>query len=296
MTRDRILVVGANGELGQGLLRELGAERAIAATRSAVTPLPGFEHVRIGQDATLPAGTLGRCAAVINAAGSVTGDDHTLQLANVDLPRRIAQAAKDARVPRMIQVSSFSIVGTAEHIDDSTRERPINAYGRSKAAAEHLLLECSDGAFSVECVRLPFLFSSTKPGLLAPLLSLATRIRHLPAAASGPARRSMITYADAARQLAAAARSGPSGISFAADPRLFDNMLLKAVLAEEADMQLRIIPLPRIVIASIDRLFPAIGRRLFRSSVLDPHVNRAGDRPLGLEGELRKLVRLACGT
>lgn len=296
MTRDRILVVGANGQLGQALLRELGAKSAIAATRSANTPLPGFEHVMIGQDGALPAGTLARCAAVINAAGRVTGDDHTLQSANIELPWKIARAAKDARVPRMIQVSSFSILGTAEHIDDSTRERPINAYGRSKSAAEHLLLECSDGIFSVECVRLPFLFAASMPGLLAPLLSLATRIRHLPEAAGGPVRRSMITYADAARQLAAAARSGPSGISFAADSRLFDNMLLKAVLAEEADIQLRIISVPQIVVTGVDRLFPGIGRRLFRSSVLDPRVNRAGDRPLGLEAELRKLVRSAYGT
>ncbi|WP_283419582.1 sugar nucleotide-binding protein [Sphingopyxis sp. Geo48] len=296
MTRDRYLVVGANGELGQALLRELGPERAIAATRKADTPLPGFEHVRIGQDGTPPAGTLARCAAVINAAGSATGDKPTLQSANIDLPRAIAHAAKDAGVPRLVQVSSFSILGAAEHIDDRTVERPINAYGRSKAAAEHVLLGNSDDAFSVECVRLPFLFSAAKPSLLAPLLSLATRLRHLPAASGHPVRRSMITYADAARQLANAARSGTGGISFAADPRLFDYDLLGVVLVEEARMRLRIVSLPRIVVAGADRLFPAIGRRLFRSSVLDPRANRAGNQPLGLEDELRKLVRSTYGS
>lgn len=210
--------------------------------------------------------------------------------------RAIAHAAKDAGVPRLVQVSSFSILGAAEHIDDRTVERPINAYGRSKAAAEHVLLGNSDDAFSVECVRLPFLFSAAKPSLLAPLLSLATRLRHLPAASGHPVRRSMITYADAARQLANAARSGTGGISFAADPRLFDYDLLGVVLVEEARMRLRIVSLPRIVVAGADRLFPAIGRRLFRSSVLDPRANRAGNQPLGLEDELRKLVRSTYGS
>lgn len=294
--RDRTLVLGANGELGRALLRELGPETAIAATRRADTPLPGFEHIRLGRDGSLPAQMLGRCSAVINAAGCVTGDAPTLQSANVDLPQTVARAAKDAGVPRMIQVSSFSILGAAEYIDSSTDERPINAYGRSKAAAEQLLLGYSDDAFSVECVRLPFLFSATTPGLLAPLLSLATRLRHLPTPTGHPVRRSMITYADAARQLVNAARSEGGRISFAADPQLFDYDLLGSVLVEEAGMALRIIPLPWIAVAGIDRLFPMIGRRLFRSSVLAQEINRAGDRPLGIEDELRKLIRSTYGS
>lgn len=293
MTRDRFLVVGANGELGQALLHELGPGKAIAATRKADAPLPGFEHVQIARDGTPPAETLSRCAAVINAAGSVSGNDAMLLSANIDLPQAIVRAAKKAAVPRLVQVSSFSILGAAEYIDDRTEERPITAYGRSKAAAEQMLLKHSDDAFSVECVRLPFLFSSTKPGLLASLLSLVTRLKHLPEVSGHPVRRSMISYADAARQLARAARSEASGISFAADPRLFDYRLLGAVLAEEAGITLRIISIPRSLASAIHRLFPAAGTRLFRSSILDPRVNRAGHQPMSLEQELRKLVRSA---
>ncbi|MBL9066178.1 MAG: sugar nucleotide-binding protein [Sphingopyxis sp.] len=296
MTRDKILVVGANGELGQALLRELGTEKAIAATRTANTPHVGFDHVRIGSDGNLPVATLKRCAAVINAAGSVAGDDQTLRSANIHLPRVIALAAKNAGVPRLIQVSSFSILGAAEYIDRTTKERPINAYGRSKAAAERLLLESSSDELSVECVRLPFLFSATKPGLLAPLLSLTTRLRYLPTVAGNPVRRSMVVYADAAKQLVAAAQSGLSGISFVADPRPFDYALLATILAEEADINIRILQVPRPIAASIDHLLPALGRRLLRSSLLDPCANRVGDEPLGLEEELRKLVRSTYGS
>ncbi|WP_194953345.1 sugar nucleotide-binding protein [Sphingopyxis solisilvae] len=296
MTRDKTLVIGANGELGQALLRELGPDKAIAVTRTPRAPLPGFDHVRIGPDTALPAAVLGRCAAIVNAAGRVTGEGPALRSANIDLPRAVARAAKDAGVPRLVQVSSFSILGTAEYIDHTTEERPINAYGRSKAEAEQMLLRLSGHGFTVECVRFPFLFSASKPGLLSPLLSLAKRFRNLPTSAGKPLRRSMITYADAAQQLALAAKPGSSGISFAADPRLFDYALLAAVLTEEADLRIRILPVPRIIAAGIDRLLPAIGRRLFRSSVLDPRANRAGDQPLGLEAELRKLVRSAPGS
>ena len=291
MTRDQTLVIGANGELGQALLRELGPEKAIAATRAAHTPLSGFDHVRIGPDGAIPVPTLERCAAVINAAGSVSGDDPTLQSANIDLPRAIARAAKDAGVPRLVQVSSFAILGTAEYIDDTTEERPISTYGRSKAEAERMLLKLSSDSFTVECLRLPFIFSASKPGLLSPLISLATRFKGLPVAAGKPLRRSMITYADAAHQLVKAPSHRSSGVFFAADPQLFDYALLALVLADEAGMNIRTVPIPRMIVAGIDRLIPAVGRRLFKSSILDPRVNRAGKEPLGIEQELRKLVR-----
>ena len=296
MTRDRILVIGASSDLGQALLRELGADNAIAVTGPTGAPLPGFDHVRIGPDDAMPAEMLARCAAVINATGHAAGGDTVPHSEKIDRPLAIALAAQQAGVPRMIQVSSFSVVGVAEHINDTTAEQPISAYGRSEAEAEKVFLGMSSADFSVECVRLPFLFSASKPGLLSPLLTLAKCFRSLPIPVGKPPHRSMITYADAAHQLVTAARSGSSGISFVADPRPFDYMLFKAVLAEEAGIKIRLLPVPRTIVAGIDRLLPAIGRRLFRSSLLDPRANRAGDRPLGLEEELRKLVRSAYGS
>lgn len=291
MSRDHILVVGANGELGRALLTELGAGVAIAATRTGHSPIPGFDHAPLGADGAPPSDALARCRAVINAAGSVTGDKPMLDDANIRLPAAIARAAKTAGVAKMVQVSSFAILGTAEHIDEATPERPINDYGRSKAAGDREILALAGDRFAVECLRLPFMFSAARPGLLSPLLSLSDRLGLLPSAAGKPFRRSMLTYADTARTLVACAADERSGKSFAADPLPFDYPLLTAVLAEEARRKLRILSVPRPMAAAIDRLVPSVGRRLFRSSVLDPRVNRAGDSPLGLEEELRQLVR-----
>ena len=291
MTHHSILVTGANGELGRALLHALGSGTAIAATRKGQSPLPGFEHAPLGPDGTPPASVLLRCRAVINVAGSVTGDDATLDAANIRLPLAIAHAARNAGIAKMVQVSSFATAGRAEYIDAATPERPINAYGRSKAAGDRAVLALATDAFRIECLRLPFLFSATKPGLFAPLLSLSDRLRMLPARADRPFRRSMFTYADAARALIASAKDSCGGISFAADPQLFTYSLLTTILAEEADRTVRIVPVPRPLVAAINGLLPGIGRRLFRSSVLAPSANRAGERPPGLEVELRQLVR-----
>lgn len=291
MTGDRILVTGANGELGRALLREIGPQAAIAATRTGAAPLPGFEHVPLGPDGAPPADALARCRAVINAAGSVTGDAAALDAANIRLPLTIARAAKKAGVPKMVQVSSFAILGTAEHIDERTPERPVSAYGCSKGEGDREIQKLAGDGFAVESLRLPFMFSAAKPGLLAPLLRLATRIRALPVASGNPFRRSMLTYSGAARQLADCAATDNSGKSFAADPLLFDYPLLTSILAEEAGLKVRVLAVPQLIASGIDRLLPAVGRRLFRSSVLDPQANRARGEQLGLENELRHLVR-----
>jgi UDP-glucose 4-epimerase len=295
MNRDRILVTGANGTLGRALLLHLGPDIAIASTRTGQSPLPQFDHVPLGPDGVPPADVLTRCRAVINAAGSVTGDANALHEANVRLPVAIAGAARAAGVPKFVQVSSFSVAGSAEHIDDTTTEAPINSYGRSKAEGDRRLQSLADGTMRIESVRLPLMFSAAKPGLLSPLLKLATKLRVLPSVRNRPVSRSMMTYASAARHLADCATSDRNGASYAADPRPFDYELLASILADQASIRVRILPVPQFAAAAIDRIVPGIGRRLFRSSLLAPQANLAGDRPLDIETELRALVKAYCG-
>ncbi len=292
MTRDKILVVGANGELGKAILDAIGPEIAIAATRSGAAPFPGYAQVKLAHDGAPPATTLKTCAAIINAAGSVNGDQVTLETANVQLPHTLALAAKAAGVGKMVQVSSFSVYGSVEHIDKSTAERPASAYGHSKAKGDETILALADNQFAVECLRLPFMFSAKKQGLLGPLLSMAEKLRFLPGAQGKPIERSMISYRDAAQALIDCTKDNRSGRSTAADPLLFDYPLLARILAEETGRRIRIFALPSPLAAGIEWLVPSVGRRLFRSNVLSDQDNRVGTQPLGLESELRNLIKL----
>jgi dTDP-4-dehydrorhamnose reductase len=295
MTRNKILVVGANGELGQAILSAIGPEIAIAATRSGVSPLPGYTQVKLASDGAPPATALQSCAAIINAAGSVNGDQEMLELANVQLPLMLASAAKTAGVAKMVQVSSFSVYASTEYIDRSTAEQPASSYGHSKAKGDEAILKFADNHFAVECLRLPFMFSANRPGLLGPLLSMAERLRFLPSVNGKHIARSMISYRDAAKTLVGCANDTRSGRSIAADPQLFDYPLLTRILTEETERMIRIVALPSSLAAGIEWLIPSVGRRLFRSNVLSEQDNRAGTQPLGLESELRKLIKLRYG-
>ena len=296
MARLRILVVGANGNLGRAIIALLGPERAIAATRSTATAPDGFDHMCLAADGTPSVDELTDCDAVINAAGRVSGDRAALTLANVDLPQRIAIAARDAGVRKMVQVSSFSVYGPVEHIDAATPVRPTSDYGRSKSQGDEVIAALATAHFAVESLRLPFMFSRHNPGLLAPLSTLARTVRMLPVVKGKVVRRSMLTYADAAGALVNCAADNRTGATMAADPLLFDYPLFAEMIEAETGNVVRVFPISMRLATVFEALAPAIGRRLFRSSVLDPSVNRMGKAAAGLDAELRAFIRHRYGA
>ena len=291
MARSRILVVGANGNLGRAIIALLGPDRAIAATRSTATAPDGFDHMCLAADGTPLADGLADCDAVINAAGRVSGDRAALMLANVDLPQKIAVAAREAGVRKMIQVSSFSAYGPVEHIDAATPVGPTSDYGRCKLQGDEAIAALATADFAVESLRLPFMFSRHNPGLLAPLLTLAQTVRMLPVVRGKAICRSMLTYADAAGALVDCAADNLTGATMAADPLLFDYPLLAKLIEGEIGNRVRLFPISMRLATIVEAVAPAIGRRLFRSSVLDPSVNRMGKKAAGLDAELRAYIR-----
>lgn len=291
MSTDRILVIGANGNLGRSLLYAIGRDRAVACTRPGQYVPPEFEHITFNSEYGLPTESLTTCRAIINAAGKVRGSEADLEEANVSMPTIVAQAAKRAGVRKLVQVSSFSIFGNAERVGLQTAIRPFNSYGKSKARCETQLLSLADNAFAIECVRLPFMFSSSNPALIGPLFKIATMLRCLPEERGKAIHRSMITYPDAARQLFDCAQTDITQFAFASDPRGFDYTLVKTIFAEEAGLTIRILPISSAMVAVLDVIAPSIGRRLFHSSILQANDNLVRSPELGIESELRTIVR-----
>jgi nucleoside-diphosphate-sugar epimerase len=287
----RILVIGANGALGEKTLRAIGPERGVAVTRMDQYHDAAFDHVRL-RDGRLPDGSLNGAVAIVNAAGRVRADEAALREANVDLPTVLARQARYAGLAKFVQVSSFSVYGHAEKVDETTPLAPVTNYGRSKAAGDAALMKLATPQFAVECVRLPFLFDALHPALIGTLLNGVQKLPLWPVSPD-TIERSMISYDDSGYLLAEAATTERSGISHAADTQLFDFALLWRIIAEETDRAIRLIRVPRAGIAVIDRIAPAISRRLFRSNVLAAHANLATGRelPVGIEATIRQIVQ-----
>ena len=272
----KILVVGGNGVLGTKLLALLGPERAVAATRRKDWNAGQFEHVVLADAADIDAAPWHRFNSVINVAGRVNGDQQELDEANITVPVKLAKAARANGMPHFVQVSSFSVYGLAELIDNSSPEAPVSDYGWSKLDGDQQLLALATENFSVATLRLPFLFDADQAALFEPLFKVIKRLPFFPV---GPdsTRRSMISYTDAARTLAHVAVGHRDGVFHAAAPTLFDFELLGRLLEDETAFRFRTMRLPQSVVALIKLVAPTINRRLFQSSVLSADLNIAAD-------------------
>lgn len=266
----RILVNGGTGTLGQATIAALKDHVAIGGSRR-ISALPeGMLYVP--EDGRVDPARLEGIDAIINCAGRVTGTDAELTATNVDHACNLAAAAGKAGVARFVQVSSFSIFGPVEWIDDGTPIAPVTGYGRSKALAERALSDI-DG-LSVLNVRLPFMFDRHKPALLGPLIALFRRLPLFPVTAI-PIRRSMLAYPDAAALLATQVRSELRGQAAMADPTPFTNDLLVTMMRERGLATPALFSVSKPVARLVRRFVPGIGQRLFASSELCPAHNAA---------------------
>ena len=163
----RAAVTGANGFLGSHVCDVLAEHswqvRAGHRAGSDLRWLDGGAATPVTTDLRDPASLaalMDGCEAVVHCAGALVADEDTYRRVNVDGTRAVAQAAARAGVGRLVFVSSLAAGGPAgpdAPRDESHADQPISGYGRSKLAAEQVLL---DGAWPFEtlCLRPPALY------------------------------------------------------------------------------------------------------------------------------------------
>jgi nucleoside-diphosphate-sugar epimerase len=148
-----IAVTGATGFIGSHLTEELArrGHRVIGIGRQRCPPTdatarPGVEHVAVDYHcATALARALDGVDTVIHAAAATRAPtSEALAASNVAVTEQVLAAIRSiGSVPRFVLVSSLAAAGPAPAFDAPKSEddaaAPIEAYGRSKLAAERLL-------------------------------------------------------------------------------------------------------------------------------------------------------------
>lgn len=149
--RAKVALVGGRGFLGSRILELLGENGhhvvvlgrdelgdfgfSDPSTRTAAAFVEGLGGERPARLADLMVGV----DVIVNAAGSATpdsSDEYLLRNDNVILPLVLHRAAESAGVRRMIHISSASVQGHRDPLDESWETEPLTPYARSKAAAE----------------------------------------------------------------------------------------------------------------------------------------------------------------
>ncbi|NNE33930.1 MAG: NAD(P)-dependent oxidoreductase [Rhodothermales bacterium] len=150
----RVLVTGANGLLGQALVRVLTSHPRYDVLATGRSDVPLFEDASCGYvrlditDATsvkrvfdtFAPTCVVNCAAMTQVDACET-DREACWLTNVDAVETLARLCR-ASGARMVQVSTdFVFDGLAGPYREGDRPDPVNFYGRSKLAGENVLRE-----------------------------------------------------------------------------------------------------------------------------------------------------------
>jgi UDP-N-acetyl-alpha-D-quinovosamine dehydrogenase len=188
-------ITGASGFVGRALAAALPGNRALSLGN------PDWEsHVAA---APLEDAVVFHLAARVHGAGSP--DERDFEHDNVAKSRRLAREAVRRGARRLVFLSTVKVYGDESpqrplRHDDSPA--PVDAYGRSKLAAERALAEAAAGsALQLVIVRSPLVLGGGAKGNLERLMALADSPWPLPFASIAN-RRSFVHLADLVRLLA----------------------------------------------------------------------------------------------
>lgn len=193
MTVRPVVVTGASGFVGRALTWDLTNRgtpvRALSRgpVRADQQGPISLERIAVdyGDDVALArafagAGSVVHLVALTHTRRSPRGDDmDAYRAVNVELTKRVLETAIRANVRTFVLLSSIKAVGDASAPGDALTERhvraPTDAYGRSKAEAEDLVLEVAATAGMRTVILRPPIIHG--PGARGNLLSLMRAAR-----------------------------------------------------------------------------------------------------------------------
>ncbi|MBV7256124.1 SDR family NAD(P)-dependent oxidoreductase [Pacificimonas sp. WHA3] len=207
----RILLTGATGGLGFACARELIARgHEVRAVGRQLEPGQALEALGaeflafdLEEEHDLTALLRGYDSVIHAAALSASwGGREAFESANVDVTRRLLNAAAKRSIKRFVFISSPSIfasfedrVGIGE--SDLPVDPPLNYYAQSKRAAERLVLASRDDALACSVIRPRALVGEGDRVILPKLVELAAREK-IPMPRDGKALIELTDLRDAA--------------------------------------------------------------------------------------------------
>jgi nucleoside-diphosphate-sugar epimerase len=225
----KVFVTGASGFLGSHVaeqLSEQGHSVVALVRRSSNTKfLATLKNVELAygavEDKASVRAAIRGADAVIHSAGLVKArNEQEFHRVNVDGTRNVLDAALEERpnLRRFVLVSSLAAVGPSADgtpVCAGAEGKPVTAYGRSKLAAERLVIDAKE-KLPVVVLRPPMIYGPRDPESFAFFQSVSRRF--LPFLGDGKNTLSVIYASDAASACIRALESDvPSGSTYFID-------------------------------------------------------------------------------
>ena len=272
----KALVTGASGFIGRRLVMELARRGyeivCLVRPTSKTAPLRGlpveFVLGDLGDAASLAHAVNGR-DHIFHLAGVIqTIDGPAFETANTLGTRNLVDACLRAApaIKKFVFVSSIAAAGPSpdgKALTEADEPRPVSAYGRSKLAAERIVLEAG-ARMPVTIVRPPNVFGPGSKEIERALVLLRKRL--VPALGDSRPRTSLVDVDDLVAALLLAAENPRSAgrTYFVTDGRAYAWPEITAAIAEELGVKRFMIKVPfgiQILAARLAETAARLGRK-----------------------------------
>lgn len=260
-----LVIVGGTSRAGRAIAQLWPRARLVTISRAKSG---GADGLAVDDYRRVPGNAVSPGCVVINCVGTPMGSLAELEAVNCEVPQAWLHAATAGGARAFLQLSSLSVYGAAEHIDDATPERPQTAYGRTKLAADRALQASEIAATPVALVRIPMLFGAGEDKL-SQLVALCRRLGAVPRTPY-PVERSMLSYGALAHMIVHLATHAQRGVVHLADPMPFSYDLLAQRLRDAGGKAVRRPIVPALADWLVRTARPMLHARLLRSSRIDP--------------------------
>jgi UDP-glucose 4-epimerase len=265
----RVVVTGATGFLGQRLCATLAAREvavralvrhpmAVNDARVEQVTFAGLDDTRSLQAACHGASAVVHLAARVHVMHDEPDADARFGAVNIEGTRAVLEAARQAGVGHVLVVSSVKAVGESNDASwtEAVTPAPVDAYGRSKLAAERLALAFGDAhGITVSVLRLPLAYGPQASANVLRLLSLVRRGWPLPLGAVRN-RRSMVYRDNAIAAMIALldAGSASAGLFFVSDATDLSTPCLIRTIAHAIGRPARLLSVPVGLLRAMGRV------------------------------------------
>jgi UDP-glucose 4-epimerase len=207
------------------------------------------------------------CAAIVHQRKKL---QHSLYMkVNAELPVFIASLAKKAGVKTFVQISTIAVYGKVEHINISTEESPVNAYGFSKLSADNNLMKMHDTSFRVIIVRPPMIYGGgAAPGNMMRLIEIIAKGFPLPFKKLTNLR-DFIHIGNLTNIIQLLILSDYYGVMLVSDGNPVNSTELNNIITRELAIKNRAFRLPKFILNILKKIIPGIFEKLFGTLTID---------------------------
>ena len=278
-----LLITGSSGYLGSHFIKNNAKKYCISSFSLQSQHIEDIDFQKL--DAVL------HCAGIVHQGQKVSSYEY--DRVNIKYPVELATLAKANGVKHFVFISSISVYGSMEYIDEKSNCNPITKYGHSKFQAENRLLELNDSQFTVSILRIPMIYGPQAPGNIQSVIKL---VNYLPIIPLGNINneRSFISIQNLTYSIDRVLNCQKGGIFLLADDKTISTSSLVSILIKGIEKN-RIL-LDSALIRLVCRfLAPSIYKKLWENLVINCHASKrllSLDFPVDIKEGLADMAQL----